>query len=120
MTKQLRRLSIVILLMFVSLFAATSWIQVAIAPQLAENPENRRSLYDSYEVQRGTIFAGGTAIASSVPTYARKIDGSLYIWALGCVKPVAGPPERIVTSTPVYSPEAMRGPVTDFSSLSTV
>jgi len=68
MTKQLRRLSIVILLMFVSLFAATSWIQVAIAPQLAENPENRRSLYDSYEVQRGTIFAGGTAIASSVPS----------------------------------------------------
>jgi len=60
------------------------------------------------------------AIASSVPTYAMKIDGSLYIWAFGWVKPVAGPPERIVTSTPVYSPEAMRGPVTDFSSLSIV
>ncbi|WP_394280075.1 peptidoglycan D,D-transpeptidase FtsI family protein [Microbacterium sp.] len=68
MTKQLRRLSVVVLLMFISLFAATSWIQVAIAPELAENPENRRSLYDSYEVQRGTIFAGGTAIASSVPS----------------------------------------------------
>ncbi|MCK6079610.1 penicillin-binding protein 2 [Microbacterium sp. EYE_5] len=68
MTKQLRRLSVVVLLMFLSLFVATSWIQVAIAGQLAENPENRRTLYDSYEVQRGTIFAGSTAIASSQPS----------------------------------------------------
>ncbi len=74
MTKQLRRLSIVVLLMFLSLFAATSWIQVAIAGQLSEHPENRRTLYDSYEVQRGTIFAGGTAIATSEPS------GDLYSW----------------------------------------
>ena len=68
MTKQLRRLSVVVLLMFLSLFAATSVIQVALAGQLNENPNNRRTLYDSYAVQRGTIFAGGTAIASSNPS----------------------------------------------------
>jgi penicillin-binding protein A len=75
MTKQLRRLSVVILLMFISLFAATSWIQVAVAGELSANPENRRTLYDSYEVQRGTIFAGGTAIATSVPS------DDLYSWS---------------------------------------
>lgn len=68
MTKQLRRLSVVVLLMFLSLFAATSVIQVALAGQLNENPENRRTLYDSYEVQRGTVYAGSTAIASSEPS----------------------------------------------------
>ncbi|WP_405374606.1 MULTISPECIES: peptidoglycan D,D-transpeptidase FtsI family protein [unclassified Microbacterium] len=74
MTKQLRRLSVVVLFMFVSLLVATSWIQVGIAGQLAENTENRRTLYDSYEVQRGTIFAGSTAIATSEPS------DDLYSW----------------------------------------
>jgi len=68
MTKQLRRLSVVVLFMFLSLFAATSVIQVALAGQLNENRENRRTLYDSYEVQRGTVYAGSTAIASSKPS----------------------------------------------------
>ncbi|WP_169582945.1 MULTISPECIES: penicillin-binding transpeptidase domain-containing protein [Microbacterium] len=66
MTKELRRLSILMLFMFLALFASTSWIQVINAEQLAQNPRNTRALYDSYEVQRGSIIASGSAIASSV------------------------------------------------------
>ncbi|MCX6503381.1 MAG: penicillin-binding protein 2 [Microbacterium sp.] len=68
MTRQLRRLSILMLVMFLALFASTSWIQVVQANTLAANSENKRALYDSYEVQRGAIIASGVAIATSVPS----------------------------------------------------
>jgi peptidoglycan glycosyltransferase len=68
MTKELRRLSIIVLLMFLALFGSTSVIQVVQAETLAENAANTRSLYDSYEVQRGSIVASGAEIASSVPS----------------------------------------------------
>jgi peptidoglycan glycosyltransferase len=68
MTKEIRRLSIVMLFMFLSLFVATSWIQVVQADTLAQTDHNTRSLMDSYEIQRGSIIAGGTPIANSVPT----------------------------------------------------
>ena len=65
MTKELRRLSIVMLFMFLALFAATSWIQVVEADSLGQNPNNRRTLLDSYEIQRGSIIVDDVAIASS-------------------------------------------------------
>jgi len=68
MTKELRRLSILMLAMFLALFASTSWIQVVQADSLQKNPRNTRALYDSYEVQRGSIIASGAAIAYSVPS----------------------------------------------------
>jgi peptidoglycan glycosyltransferase len=67
-TKELRRLSIVMLVMFLALFGSTSWIQVVQAEALAEHPRNTRALYDSYEVQRGSIIVDGAAIATSVAT----------------------------------------------------
>jgi len=67
-TKELRRLSIVMLAMFLALFASTSIIQVAQANSLTNTTGNTRALYDSYQIQRGSIIAGGTAIASSVPS----------------------------------------------------
>jgi peptidoglycan glycosyltransferase len=67
MTKELRRVTIVMLFMFLSLFAATSWIQVVDADSLAVNPNNTRSLLDSYEIQRGSLIVDGTPIAYSVP-----------------------------------------------------
>ena len=67
MTKELRRLSIVMLAMFLSLFIATSWIQVVAADTLAQNRYNKRTQLDSYEIQRGSIIVDGTAIATSVP-----------------------------------------------------
>ncbi|MDQ1217737.1 MULTISPECIES: peptidoglycan D,D-transpeptidase FtsI family protein [Microbacterium] len=74
MTKELRRLSFVMLAMFLALFISTSWIQVIQAQALNENPGNRRTLYDSFEVQRGSIIAGGSVVAASVPS------GDLYTW----------------------------------------
>lgn len=68
MTKELRRLSIVMLFMFLSLFAAASWIQVVDADALGQNSNNKRTRLDSYEIQRGSIIVDGVAIASSVPT----------------------------------------------------
>lgn len=68
MTKELRRLSAVMLLMFLVLFASTSWIQVLNAPTLHQHPNNDRTLYDSYEIQRGPIVADGTFIAYSLPS----------------------------------------------------
>ncbi|SEB37996.1 peptidoglycan D,D-transpeptidase FtsI family protein [Microbacterium hydrocarbonoxydans] len=68
MTKELRRLSIVMLFMFISLFAATSWIQVVEADSLGQNSNNRRTLLDSYEIQRGSIIVDDVAIASSTPS----------------------------------------------------
>ncbi|MEU1973240.1 penicillin-binding transpeptidase domain-containing protein [Microbacterium sp. NPDC019599] len=85
MTKELRRLSIVMLVMFLALFASTSWIQVVQAETLAENPRNTRALYDSYEVQRGSIIASGAAIASSVPS------DDVYAW------------QRVYTDAPMWS-----------------
>ncbi|WP_435748502.1 peptidoglycan D,D-transpeptidase FtsI family protein [Microbacterium sp. PMB16] len=68
MTKELRRLSIVMLFMFIALFAATSWIQVVEADSLAQNSHNKRTRLDSYEIQRGSIIVDGAAIATSVPS----------------------------------------------------
>lgn len=96
MTKELRRLSIVMLAMFVALFGATSWIQVAQAGSLAENPENRRALYDSYEVQRGSIIAGDQVLASSVPSddvyswQRQYADAAMWAPVTGFMNPVLG------------------------------
>jgi peptidoglycan glycosyltransferase len=96
MTKELRRLSILMLLMFLALFASTSVIQVVQAEALAENSRNTRALYDSYEVQRGSIIASGAAIASSVPsndvyTWQRVyVDGDMWAPVTGYINPVLG------------------------------
>lgn len=68
MTKEIRRLSLLLLAMFLALFGSLSVIQVAQVDALAQSDFNRRTLLDSYEVQRGSILAGGTQIVSSVPS----------------------------------------------------
>lgn len=74
MTKELRRLAIIVLVMFLALFASTSTIQVLQAGDLAGNSNNRRTLLDSFETQRGAIVAGGSEIVTSVPS------NDLYVW----------------------------------------
>ncbi|HEX5856970.1 MAG TPA: penicillin-binding transpeptidase domain-containing protein [Microbacterium sp.] len=96
MTKELRRLSIVMLAMFLALFGATSWIQVVQAETLAENPRNTRALYDSYEVQRGSIIVDGVAIATSVPSddvYSFQrvyTDADMWAQVTGYINPALG------------------------------
>ena len=97
MTKELRRLSVLMLIMFLALFGSTSWIQVISAEELAENPRNTRALYDSFEVQRGSIIASGSAIASSVPSndvYSwQRVYTDADMWApvTGYINPALGP-----------------------------
>jgi peptidoglycan glycosyltransferase len=96
MTKELRRLSILMLLMFLALFASTSVIQVVQAEALSDNPRNTRALYDSYEVQRGSIIANGAAIANSVPSddvFAWQrvyVDGDMWAPVTGYINPALG------------------------------
>ena len=96
MTKELRRLSILVLAMFLALFASTSVIQVVQADALSENPLNRRALYDTFEVQRGAIIASGSAIAASVPSddvYSwQRVYTDPDMWApvTGWINPVLG------------------------------
>ena len=67
MTKELRRVGIVVLLMFASLFISTSVIQVFQVDSLKADGRNVRTLYDSYSAQRGQILVDGEAIARSLP-----------------------------------------------------
>jgi peptidoglycan glycosyltransferase len=84
MNKELRRVSVVVLLMFVALFVSSSVIQVFQQDNLKADARNVRTLYASFSAERGPILVDGEPIASSVPvddeykyqrTYA---DGELY------------------------------------------
>jgi len=66
MNKELRRISIATLGMFVALFVSTSVIQVFAVDDLRADPRNVRTLYDSYSAERGPILVAGTPIAQSV------------------------------------------------------
>lgn len=101
MTKELRRLSIVMLAMFLALFVSTSVIQVGQAANLANTPGNRRALYDSYEIQRGSIIVSGTPIAQSVPSddvysWQREyVDAAMWAPVTGYMNPVLDAKTRI-------------------------
>ncbi|GAA3752624.1 penicillin-binding transpeptidase domain-containing protein [Microbacterium kribbense] len=86
MTKELRRLTIIMLLMFLALFGSTSVIQVVQADSLAQNQNNKRAMYDSFDVQRGSIIASGSAIAYSTPSK------DVYSWQRQYVDPLMWAP----------------------------
>ena len=67
MNKELKRVSIVVLLMFIALFGSSSVIQVVEADSLGSDPRNVRTLYDSFSAQRGPILIDGVPIAESTP-----------------------------------------------------
>jgi len=83
MKKEIRRVTNVILLMFVSLFAASSAMQVFNADSLNNDSRNQRAVYDGYKTQRGAILVDNKPIAESVQTsdayhYLRKYSGQEY------------------------------------------
>jgi penicillin-binding protein A len=67
MNKPIRRLSLVVALLFSALLISTTWIQFATAKDLDNRPGNRRTLLESYSRERGSILVEGKAIAKSVP-----------------------------------------------------
>lgn len=68
MTKEIRRLSIVMLTMFFLLFGGLSWVQVVDSNNLANHTNNVRTDRESWNIERGAIFAGDTPIAFSRPS----------------------------------------------------
>ena len=89
MIRRLRRVTIVVFLMFLALFMSTTLIQAVFADQLRSDPRNSRTLVQSYQVQRGSISAGDTTLARSVPSddvyrFTREYpSGQLYAPAVG-------------------------------------
>lgn len=67
MSRHLRVVSIVVLAMFLSLFVSTTAIQVVAQSSLNDDPNNTRTLLQSYEIERGPILIDGTPIVSSAP-----------------------------------------------------
>jgi peptidoglycan glycosyltransferase len=68
MNRELKRVSFVVLLMFVALFTSTTIIGVFQQDSLRNNPHNVRTLYDSYSAERGPILVDGQPIAESTPS----------------------------------------------------
>ncbi|AMB59886.1 peptidoglycan D,D-transpeptidase FtsI family protein [Microterricola viridarii] len=68
MNRELKRVSIVVFLMFMALFSSATIIQVFQADNLSSDARNQRTLYDSYKVERGPILVGGAPVAESLPS----------------------------------------------------
>lgn len=92
MDRQIRRLGLALLLLFLVLLAQLNYIQVFAADRLAENPANAlRRIIAEYEVDRGSILArdGSTILAVSRKTrgelkYLRRYpQGELYAGVTG-------------------------------------
>lgn len=96
MNEPVRRVSVIILLLVLTLMAAASWIQVLNAGDLNQDPRNVRTLYREYGNFRGPFVVEGESVVWSEPvddpynyqrTYA---NGSLYAAATGFYSVVYG------------------------------
>ena len=67
MNEPIRRLSAVVLAMFLVLMSAASWVQFVKARELGDDPRNVRTLYKQFGSFRGPIIVDGEAIVRSVP-----------------------------------------------------
>lgn len=65
MNTTLRRLSTVVMAMFLALMVSTTWIQFVTANDLNEDPRNFRNIYSELGRDRGPIVVGGEPIVTS-------------------------------------------------------
>ncbi|CAN5228439.1 penicillin-binding transpeptidase domain-containing protein [soil metagenome] len=65
MNKELKRVSIVVLFMFLALFGSSTVITVFQVDDLRADGRNVRTLYDSYSAERGPILVDGQPVAES-------------------------------------------------------
>ncbi len=97
MNRELKRVSVVVMLMFVALLTSTSVIQVFQADNLSTDARNTRTLFDSYSVERGAVLVAGEPIVQSMPSgddykFMRTyINGPLYAPITGFI-PINGTP----------------------------
>jgi penicillin-binding protein A len=89
MNTPIRRLSLVVTMLFCALLISTTWIQFVQANTLDSRPGNRRTLLESYSRERGAILVGGAPVAKSTPVkddlkYVRTYpSGKLYSQVTG-------------------------------------
>ena len=89
MNAPVRRLSLVVAVLFASLLVSTTLIQYVFAADLNARPDNRRTLLSTFARERGEILVGQTPVAKSVPVddeykYQRVYDeGKLYAHVTG-------------------------------------
>lgn len=93
MNAPLRRVGVVVIVLFGLLFANLNWVQAYKADEYRTSPYNGRVQVDEYKRKRGNIEAGGTALATNKETsgelkYLRTYPkGEMYAHVLG-YKPV--------------------------------
>ncbi|MCR8670492.1 penicillin-binding protein 2 [Agrococcus sp. HG114] len=68
MRRPIRRVSSLLVVMFLGLFASSTMIQAVQADALHTDARNTRTLLDSFSVERGSIVVDGVPIAQSVPS----------------------------------------------------
>ena len=85
MNREIKRVSVIVLGMFLALLVSTSILQVFQADTLNSDARNTRALNDSYSAQRGPILVSGQPIAQSVPSK------DVYKW------------QRVYSNGPLYS-----------------
>lgn len=96
MNGAIRRVSVIVLVMFLALMGSATWVQFFDANSLNADPRNRHTLYREYGTFRGPIVVDGQAIASSSPVndpfgYQRTYsDGWLYAPVTGFYSVVYG------------------------------
>lgn len=96
MNAPLRRLSVVVALLFTSLLLASSWIQYVGAGSVAAGQGNVREVYREFGRERGPIVVAGQPVAASVEVggdyrYLRQYpDGPLYAHTTGFYSIVYG------------------------------
>ena len=96
MNTPLRRLTSVVVLMFVVLMGGATWVQFVQAPDLNNDGRNVRTLYREFDRDRGPLVVAGTSIASSTEVddafgYQRAYaDGPLYAPVTGYYSLVYG------------------------------
>ena len=83
MNRELKRVSIIVGVMFVALFLSATNLQVISADSLSNDPRNVRAIYDGYQTRRGAILVDAQPIAESTSVadafhYNRKYAGDIY------------------------------------------
>lgn len=68
MSRQIRRIGVVLALMLVALLVNITVIQVVLARDYRERPGNQRLLLAEYDRERGPILVGANPAARSVET----------------------------------------------------
>jgi penicillin-binding protein A len=97
MQRQIRRVGIGLIALFVAVFVQLNYIQIFAAERIARNPSNVLNLIRQYSIKRGTILTrDGEVMAVSKPTggrlkYLRTYpEGELYGHITGYVSVAAG------------------------------